>query len=99
MQALYDTLGNDSFEILGIDLRESRKAVQGFVDEFGFTFPVLLDSTGHAGSQYGVRSIPTTYLIDAEGRAIGFLVGSRNWEGPEIAALFRKIIGGNSVGK
>jgi peroxiredoxin len=97
MQVLYDSLGNDSFEIVAIDLQESRKAVQAFVDEFEFTFPVLLDSSGRVGSQYGARSIPTTYLIDTEGRAIGFFIGSRSWEGPEIKNYFETLLEKNSV--
>ena len=92
MQELYDNLGGESFEVVAVDLQESNKTVQGFIDEFGFTFSILLDETGRTAAQYGARSIPTTYLIDAEGRAIGFLVGSRSWDGEMIESLFRNII-------
>ena len=93
MQALYEELGNDHFEIVGIDLQESRRTVQDFVNEYELTFPILLDSTGAVGATYGARSIPTTFLIDRDGNAIGFLVGSRSWEGIEVESIFRTIIG------
>ena len=93
LQELYDNLGGETFEVVAVDLQESAKTVQGFIDEFGFTFPILLDTTGRTAAQYGARSIPTTYLIDAEGKAIGFLVGSRSWDGEMIESLFRNLIG------
>lgn len=92
MQSLYETIGNESFEIIAVDLQESRSAVASYVEEGGYTFPVLLDSNGRVGATYGARSIPTTFLIDPDGNAIGYLVGSRSWEGEVIEALFRELV-------
>ena len=92
MQALYDTLDGEEFEIVAVDLNESRQTVQSFVEENEYTFPVLLDSTGAVGATYGARSIPTSFLIDSDGNALGFLVGSRTWEGDDIEALFRALL-------
>jgi len=92
MQSLYESLGNESFEILAVDLQESERTVQDYIDEFGFTYPVLLDTRGQVGATYGARSIPTTFLIDADGNAIGFLVGSRTWEGPEVMSVFEDLV-------
>ena len=91
MQALYESLGNESFEIVAINLRESRNLVQEFVDEFEFTFPVLLDTSGQVWASYGPRYIPTSYLIGPDGKAIGFMIGSRTWEDPEVESLFREL--------
>jgi thiol-disulfide isomerase/thioredoxin len=92
MQVLYEALGNDHFEIIAVDLQESERTVQKFIDELSLTFPILLDSKGQIGAIYGARSIPTTFLIDKVGNAIGFLVGSRTWEGDEVEALFNDLI-------
>ena len=91
MQALYESLGNESFEIVAINLRESRNLVQEFVDEFEFTFQVLLDTSGQVSASYGTRNIPTSYLIGPDGKAIGFMIGSRTWEDPEVESLFREL--------
>ena len=93
MQALYEKLGNDSFEIVAVDVQEPQRTVVSYIEENGFTFPVLLDSNGRIGATYGARSIPTTFLIDKDGNALGYLVGSRTWEGPEIESLFTDLIG------
>ena len=41
MQELYDNLGGETFEVVAVDLQESNKTVQGFIDEFGFTFSIF----------------------------------------------------------
>jgi len=53
--------------ILLIDSKESPNVVQGFVDEFGITHPVLLDQDGEMTRLYQVFAIPTELFIDADG--------------------------------
>jgi thiol-disulfide isomerase/thioredoxin len=53
--------------VLAIDVQEGEALVQPFVEEFGLTFPVLLDKTGEVVSRYRVRGIPTTVFVDREG--------------------------------
>ncbi len=79
MEKLYNEFKDKDFTILAIDLRESERRVKAFKEEFGLTFPILLDSDGQVGLEYGVRSIPTTYLVDREGFLIGGALGARDW--------------------
>jgi peroxiredoxin len=53
--------------ILAVNFDEPAERVQGFADEFGLTFPVLLDPGGNVQELYRVRGYPTTYVVDAEG--------------------------------
>lgn len=41
--------------------------IQSFVDEFGLTFPIPLDTDGEQMDAYRVITIPTTYIIDTSG--------------------------------
>ena len=88
MQALYDNLNEAGFEIVAVNLQESQRTVSKFINQNGYTFPVLLDSNGKVGGTYGARSIPTSYLIDTDGNAVGFIVGSRSWMEPEVKQTF-----------
>lgn len=91
MVRLQEELGNGSFTILAVSLREERELVASFLEENGFALPVLLDATGQVGTQYGVRGIPTSYVLDREGRVLGMLVGAREWDAPEIVELMRHL--------
>ena len=54
---------------LGLD------AVKQFVEEFGLTFPILLDEEDVVGKQYNILTIPTSYMIDPEGRIFKEVIG------------------------
>ena len=53
--------------IVTVDSKESPETVQGFVDEFGVTYPILLDTNGSTSDQYRIFAIPTGLFIDAQG--------------------------------
>ncbi len=92
MQKVYDELKDEGFVIVAVNLQEDRKLVKKFLDQYGLTFPVLLDKQGRVGAMYGARSIPTTYLIDRDGYIIGRAIGAREWDAPEIQSVFKDIL-------
>jgi len=53
--------------ILSVDGKEGADVVQGYVDESGITYPVLLDRDGSVNQLYQVFAIPTVLFIDADG--------------------------------
>ncbi|GGE83749.1 peroxiredoxin family protein [Priestia taiwanensis] len=66
--------------ILAVNLTQTEpgtQAVQSFVNEFGLPFPILLDEEINVATQYEVRPIPTSYMIDSQGiihyKALGAL--------------------------
>ncbi len=71
-EQVYQELGGE-VAFLMIDLvdgqRETKEKGAEYVQGQGFTFPVYFDF-GEAATAYGVRSIPTTYFIDARGYLI-----------------------------
>lgn len=92
MQRLYDELRNDGLEIIAVNLQENKRQVRQFLDQYGLTFTVLLDSSGKVGAIYGARSIPITYLIDREGFIFARTIGAREWDSEEIVSTFRDIL-------
>jgi len=53
--------------VLMVDSGEEQDVVQAFADEFGITFPVLLDRDEKVMELYQVFAIPTNYFLDADG--------------------------------
>ena len=63
-------------EILAVNLLDTERTiddVEQFVEEYGLTFPILLDESIEVAMIYGIQSIPTSYMIDSEG-IIQFIV-------------------------
>ncbi len=92
MQEVYTLLKHRGFEIVAVNLQESEKTVQKFVDELGLTFTILLDSNGRVGSMYGARSIPTTYIIDREGNVVAGTLGTREWNTQSYIYFFKRLL-------
>ena len=49
--------------------------VSGFLSDNGYTFPVVMDTTGDVLSAYGISAFPTTFMIDTEGNVFGYVTG------------------------
>jgi peroxiredoxin len=62
--------------VLAVNLGESAATVQGFLEDNGLTFTVLLDNTREVGAQYNTRYIPTTYFIDKDGIIRSIKIGA-----------------------
>lgn len=70
-------------EILAINLTKAESGIQevkDFVNEFGVTFPVLLDEELKVATQYQIRPIPTSYMIDSDGIIQYKALGALNYE-------------------
>lgn len=53
--------------VLMVDSREGPDVVRDFADEFGITYPILLDRNGEVMELYQVFAIPTNLFVDADG--------------------------------
>ncbi len=78
-QSAWEVWG-DRVQFLMVDLtdggRETEEAVLDFLAETGYTFPVFCDSDYSGAMAYGVRSIPMTVFVDAEGLIRGGQIGA-----------------------
>ncbi len=75
LQSTFESFKDQGFIVLGIDFDESADLVASFGDEFGLTFPLLLDPGGRIQQQYKVRGYPTTVVVDREGRIQSYHIG------------------------
>ncbi len=82
MEKLYQAHRGRGLVILAISGdRTRRQVVESFVQELGLTFPILLDPGGEVFAQYSVPGLPTSYLLDRQGRIVSGEVGARDWSG------------------
>ena len=75
---LVSQYGDQGFVVLGIalDPREFEK-VSPFVKQMGINYPVVLDKNGVSNLYGGISSIPTTFVINRDGKVVDQIVGSR----------------------
>ncbi len=84
---------NDAdFIILAVDLREPQAKVEKFIRKNKYTFTTLLDKNGRMGRSFGIRSIPSTFILDRDGRLLGKAPGRRDWDNKKFLNLFEFLI-------
>ena len=86
MQKYYEKFAKeDNVEIVGVNLmyahaQEKVERVEQFVDSYDITFPILYEIDGSVASQYEILTIPSTYMIDTEGRIQKQIIGPLDLE-------------------
>ena len=76
----YDKEGEDALIVLGVAApglgREgTEEEIKAFLEENGYTYPVLMDRDAELFSSYGIMSYPTTFMIDRDGNVFGYISG------------------------
>jgi len=71
---------NKDVVLIGINIQEDKATVEEFLSSMGVTYPVLLDRDGKVSAQFGIEGIPTTFLIDENGKIVAKNVGMMTYE-------------------
>ena len=69
-----------------------KSTVLPYMQEHGFTFPVVLDVNGDVGRKYGVTGYPETFIIDRQGRIVHHHIGFNDWSLPPVEASLRRLL-------
>lgn len=88
IQKLYESAeaeGENALVVLGVaapnlENEKSEEEIKAFLEENGYTYPVLMDTTGEVFISYGVNAFPTTFMITREGEVFGYASGQLNEE-------------------
>ena len=93
MVGLHQTYQDAGLEVVAVasDV-QGVEVVQPFVDRRQLHFITLLDTMGQVTRLYGVTSLPTTYLLDREGRVVTVKVGGYDWAQAEARVLITSLI-------
>jgi thiol-disulfide isomerase/thioredoxin len=86
---LQKELGSDRFEVVALAVdRAGAEAAQKFLASAKITeLALYIDPTARAGTALKAAGMPTTLLIDAQGREIGRLTGAAEWDSPDAKRL------------
>lgn len=65
---LYSQYRTAGFVLLGVNVDDDRKNATAMAQRLGLRFPTLFDADKAVSRRYGVDTMPTTLLIDRDGR-------------------------------
>lgn len=94
LDRLQASLGSDEFEVVALAVdRGDLSKVLNFYDEIGIeNLAIYHDSSAKAGRTLRAPGLPTTLIIDREGKEVGRVLGDAEWDGEDVATLLEAVI-------
>ena len=83
---------NGGLKILMVNTLESKQHVESYIRSNNFSFSVLLDSEGRVSEKLSVFGLPTTFLIDKQGKIVFHSTGYRDWNTKKMHEAFDSVI-------
>lgn len=86
--------GARDFEVIALSIdREGLPAVEAFFQKTGIRhLKVYVDPSSNISATFAVSAIPTTLLIDVDGREIARTAGAREWDDPRMIEFLDRIL-------
>jgi peroxiredoxin len=102
MQALYERLQGEDFEILAVSIDRAPAdydpsnplggKLRSFADSLGLTFTILHDPQGEITTAYQTTGVPESFILDREGVIAQRITGPRPWDSPRSKELVRSVL-------
>jgi thiol-disulfide isomerase/thioredoxin len=95
LDRLQQALGSDRFEVVALSVdRGGIEKSKAFFDEIGVkALKLYVDPSTRATSKLKAVGLPTTLLIDEQGREIGRLTGPAEWDSEDAKRLIQAVLG------
>jgi peroxiredoxin len=92
MERLWRRHKDAGFVLVAVSVDTDSRKVPPFVSARKFTFPVALDPKMAVADSYGVRALPSSFVIDRDGTMAGVALGPRAWDGAAAHGLVQAML-------
>lgn len=91
LERLRQKLGDKGLEVIAVDVGEDVDTIFAFTGQLdpAPTFPMLLDKNSAVAQHWKVRGLPTTFVVDTDGRVIYRAVGGREFDHETVVKQLR----------
>ena len=94
MNKLHSELQGKGLEIIGVNLDEEPAEAKAFLAKTPAKFTVLADAGGQCPQAYGVKAMPSSYLIDRQGVVRHVHLGFKPSEAAQLRQQVEALLGG-----
>lgn len=82
LERLYRQHKDRGLVLVAVSIDADAKVVPPYVKASKLTFPIALDPKAEVANRYGVRALPSSFVIDRQGTMAGLALGPRVWGRP-----------------
>lgn len=94
IERLYKQMSGTNFRIIAVNAGENRSQVASFIEKNKYTFPIYLDESNALSSIFAARGLPSTYLVNKEGKVIAVRIGAMEYDQAELIKLLKELADG-----
>jgi len=86
MERLAQAFKGRPLVVLAVDVGEDADTIEAFTSQLDTvpTFPILLDTRSRSMQSWKVAGLPTTFLVDRQGRIVASAIGGREFDHPDM---------------
>ena len=92
MNELQTHYGDDGFEIIAVNLDESRKDANEFLKKMPAKFEIAFDKSGKTAEMYNLKAMPSSFLIDRNGNLVHKSLGYRAEEKKILEKKIKQLV-------
>jgi peroxiredoxin len=92
MERLWRRHKDAGFVLVAVSVDIDPKKVPAFVSARKFSFPVVVDPKMVIAEKYGVRAVPSSFVVDRMGTMAGVALGPRVWDGAAAHGLVQAML-------
>jgi cytochrome c biogenesis protein CcmG, thiol:disulfide interchange protein DsbE len=92
MSEMQQKYGARGFTVVGINVDKRRPDAERFLQQTPAGFTIVFDEAGNTPAAYAVKGMPSSYLIDADGRVIAVESGFRDEQKAPVEDRIRALL-------
>ncbi|VAW59953.1 hypothetical protein MNBD_GAMMA08-1118 [hydrothermal vent metagenome] len=87
----WEKIKSQGIIMLAINVGEDEDTIFTFTGDYPIDFTVLLDQSGEVAKQWPIKGLPTTFVVDPQGRIVYRAIGGREWDSDKLLNLVRSL--------
>lgn len=91
MNRAWQKIKGEGINMIAVNVGESEDTVFAFMGQYPIDFTVLLDETGEIINQWPIKGLPTTFVLNKEGKLVYRAIGGRAWDSDELLNMVRQL--------
>jgi len=92
MQRLADTLKDQPFEVLAVNVSDTENKIREFTKRMDLHLTILMDHDGDTFKAWQGRVLPASYLLDRSGRIRYQVIGPLEWDSEKAGKIIKELL-------
>jgi len=91
MQRAWEQLEKEGIMLFAINVGEDEDAIFQFTANYPVEFPLLMDQDSSVINRWPVKGLPTTFVVNVNGKIAYRAIGGRKWDDPKLLAIIKSL--------